>query len=75
MDALFAVDLQDSLLVECHVFSVIGRLCQFNGCARHKPLFLTAVQKRHIISFHAGLRSEGLPALNLWECFVKRFRA
>ena len=40
------------------------------GCARNKLLFLTAQQNPKIISLDAGLRLDGIPALDLWDLIV-----
>ena len=70
-DSDFAGDLEDSKSTSG------GTLCIFGShtfvpiswmCARNKPQFHTVQQK--IISLDAGLRLDGIPALDLWDLIV-----
>ena len=46
-------------------------LFQFRGCARSKPQFLSGSAESEIISLDAGLRVDGLPALQFGECVLE----
>ena len=68
-DSDFAGDLEDSNLhqVEHCAFLEAIRLFQSVGCVRNKLLFRTVQQNQKIISLDAGLRLDGIPALDLLD--------
>ena len=55
--------------VSC-VFSEVTRWCQSVGCVRNKLQFRAILWKLKIISLDAGLRLDGIPALDLWDLIV-----
>ena len=59
---------QNPLQVEHCVFSEATRSFQSAGCVRHKLQFRTV--QSEIISFDAGLRLDGIPALDFWDLIV-----
>ena len=72
---------QNLLRVEHCAFLEVIRLFQSVGCARSKHQYPTVVQtESEIISLEAGLRMDGLPALDLVECgdrsvtFIEEYR-
>ena len=54
---------------------VLARLCPSVGCARSKLQYHTVPQKSKIISLDAGLRMDGLPALDLWHIVIDALRS
>ena len=75
VDASFAGDLQDSkstsgmylCLVGPHTFVPISWLCKKQGAVSHSST------ESEVISLEASLRTEGIPALALWEKVVQVF--
>ena len=59
-------------LVESYVSLEVEHLFQQVGCARSKRQCLTVPpQNRKIIALDAGLRMDGIPALDLWDVVVE----
>ena len=64
------------LQVKSRAFSgVVTRSCQEVGCARNRLQFLAHPTEAQIISLDAGLRMDGIPALDLWNLFLRCFIA
>ena len=63
------------LQVDSCAFSEVTRSCQLFGCARNRLQFHTALQKLKIISLDAGLRMDGIPALDLWDLVFDVFHS
>ena len=56
--------------VEHCVFSEATRLFQLGGCVRNKLQFRTAQQNQKSFPWMAGLRLDGIPALDSWDLIV-----
>ena len=56
--------------VEHCTFSEAIRLCQSVGCVRNNLQFRTVQTESEIISLDAGLRMDGIPALDFWDLIV-----
>ena len=71
-DSDFAGDLQDSkstsggtlCVFGCHTFAPISRMCKKQTSVSHSST------ESEIISMDAGLRLDGIPALDLWDLIV-----
>ena len=76
-DSDFAGDLEDSKSPqgESCVFSGVEHLFLSVGCARSKFQSRTVLQDQKIISLDAGLRVDGLPALDLWDTVIEVLRS
>ena len=61
--------IQNPLLEEHGAFSEATRLFQSVGCVRNKLQFRSSTESE-IISLEAGLRMDGIPALDLWDLIV-----
>ena len=61
---------QNPLLEEHYVFLEVIRLFQSVGCVRHKLPFRTVQQNLKSSLLDAGLRLDGIPALDLWDLIV-----
>ena len=68
-DSHFAGDLEDSKSTPggFYVFSGVKRSFQKVGCARSKLQFHTFSTESEAMSSDAGLRIDGVPALDLWD--------
>ena len=63
--------IQNLLQVEHCAFLDVIRLFQSVGCVRNKLQFRTVQQnQKSFISLDAGLRLDGIPALDLWDLIV-----
>ena len=69
-DSDFAGDLEDSKSTSGGTLCIFGsiRLFQSVGCVRNKLQFSST--ESEIICFDAGLRLDGIPALDLWDLIV-----
>ena len=61
---------QNLLRVEHCAFLEVIHLYQSVGCARNKLQFRTVQQNPKSFSLDAGLRLDGIPALDLWDLIV-----
>ena len=52
-------------------FRKVEHLFQSVGCARSKHQCLTVPQESEVISLDAGLRMDGIPALDLWDVVIE----
>ena len=55
------------------VYSEVTRPCQQVGCARNRLQVLIVATEADIISLDAGLRMDGIPALDLWNLVIEVF--
>ena len=62
--------IQNPLLEEHCAFLEVTHLFPKVGCVRNKLPFHTVQQNSDIISLDAGLRLDGIPALDLWDLIV-----
>ena len=60
---------------EFFALSEVKRSCQQVGCARNNLMFHTGLRKMKIISLDAGLRMDGIPALDLCDLVVGVFHS
>ena len=60
---------------ESCVFAKVEHLFLSVGRARNKRQSTTVLQNQKIISLDAGLRMDGLPALDLWETVIEVLRS
>ena len=60
---------------ESYVFSEIEHMFSLIRCARNKRQCLTVPQNRKVISLDAGLRMNGLFALDLWDEVMEVLRS
>ena len=61
---------QNPLLEEHFVFLEVIHSFQLVGCVRNKLQFHTVQQNPKTISLDAGLRLDGIPALDFWDLIV-----
>ena len=62
--------IQNLLRVEHCAFLEVIHLFQKVGCVRNRLQFHTSSTESEIISLDAGLRLDGVPALDLWDLIV-----
>ena len=59
---------------ESYVYSEVQHSFPSVGCARNKRQYLTVLQNQKIISLEAGLRMDGLSAVDLWDVVTEVLR-
>ena len=57
--------------MDSYAFPEVKHLCHSVGCARNRHQFHSEVE---VISLDAGLRKDGIPALDLWDLVMEVFR-
>ena len=73
----FAGDLEDAKSTSGGILCIFGSktFVPMVGCARNKLQFHTVLRKLKLISLDAGLRKDGIPALDLWDLVVDVFHS
>ena len=66
---------QNQHQVEFCAFSEVTRSCPEVGCARNRLQFHTVQRNLKIISLDAGLRTDGIPVLDLWDLSIEVFHS
>ena len=68
------LETQNQHQAEFCAFLEVEQLYRSVGCARSKRQCLHSSTESEIISLDAGLRMDGLPALDLWDMFIEVLR-